>query len=131
MARYKELTRIEASFRDLKSLLDLRPVYHRRARRIAAHVFVCVLALLVEEVLERKLRAAGLAGVTAAAALRELKRLRVLRDTVNGVEITRVSAVSALQKQILTAVGVPVPSPLVWAERVPAAGAKVRRAPGR
>jgi len=131
VARYKELTRIEASFRDLKSLLDLRPVYHRRARRIAAHVFVCVLALLVEEVLERKLRAAGLAGVTAAAALRELKRLRVLRDTVNGVEITRVSAVSALQKQILTAVGVPVPSPLVWAERVPAAGAKVRRAPGR
>lgn len=125
VARYKELTRIEASFRDLKSLLDLRPIHHRRARRIAAHVFVCVLALLLEEVLERKLRAAGLK-LTAAAALRELKRLRLLRDTVNGVEITRVSAVSDRQRQILEAVGVPVPAPLVWAERV-APATKARR----
>lgn len=131
VARYKKLTRIEASFRDLKSLLELRPVCHRRAPRIAAHVFVCVLVLLLEEVLERKRRAAGRADVTAAAALRELRRLRVLRDTANGVEITQVSAVSDLQERILRAVAIPEPAPLVWAARIPAAAGRKGRAPER
>jgi DDE family transposase len=37
VARYKELARVERAFRDLKSVIDLRPIYHRKARRIAAH----------------------------------------------------------------------------------------------
>ncbi len=41
------------TFRNLKSFVRLRPVYHRREHRIRAHVFLCVLAYLLEKTLER------------------------------------------------------------------------------
>lgn len=113
VARYKELAKIERAFRDLKSLIDLRPIYHRTARRVSAHVFLCVLALLLEGVLDRKLRQAKVEDLSAAAAFQEMRRLRLLRDKVNNVEVSRLSAPSALQKQILAALGIKEPAALV------------------
>jgi hypothetical protein len=49
---YKQLLRVEASFRRLKHGIDIRPMYHRRRERIIAHVFVSVLALLLERIAE-------------------------------------------------------------------------------
>jgi hypothetical protein len=49
---YKALYEVERGWRDLKSTLDLRPVYHRREDRIQAHVQLCWLALLVLRVAE-------------------------------------------------------------------------------
>jgi transposase len=43
---YKALQEVERGFRDLKQL-DLRPVYHRRADRIVAHMQLCWLSLLL------------------------------------------------------------------------------------
>jgi transposase len=47
---YKQLLRVEASFRRLKHGIDIRPMYHRRRERIIAHVFISVLALLLERI---------------------------------------------------------------------------------
>ncbi len=44
---YKNLLEAERGFRDLKSTLELRPVYHRLEPRIRAHVLLCWLALLL------------------------------------------------------------------------------------
>ena len=44
---YKDLWKIERSFRTIKSFIDIRSVYHRKEGRIEAHVFVCVLSLLI------------------------------------------------------------------------------------
>jgi len=45
---YKGLSHAERGFRDLKSGdLDVRPIHHRRARRVRAHVFLCMLAYYV------------------------------------------------------------------------------------
>lgn len=44
---YKQLLEVERGWRDMKSTLDLRPVYHHLERRIRAHVVLCWLALLV------------------------------------------------------------------------------------
>ncbi len=41
---YHSLTRVESSFRSLKTDLGLRPVYHQRQDRCAAHLFISVLA---------------------------------------------------------------------------------------
>ncbi|MFO7929314.1 MAG: transposase, partial [Candidatus Humimicrobiaceae bacterium] len=41
---YHTLTRVESSFRSLKTDLGLRPVYHQRQDRCAAHLFISVLA---------------------------------------------------------------------------------------
>lgn len=82
---YKRLSRIERSFRSLKSLHDLNPVYHHADRRIKAHVAVCILAHLLERVMEQKLEQAGLE-ITASTALRRLGRMKAIRTTIKEKE---------------------------------------------
>jgi hypothetical protein len=50
---YKNLREAERSFRDLKTTLELRPVFHRLEHRIRAHVVVYWLALLLIRIAER------------------------------------------------------------------------------
>jgi len=45
--RYKELWRVERLFRDVKSLLSTRPIYHHFDATICGHVFVSFLALIL------------------------------------------------------------------------------------
>jgi len=51
---YKNLLEAERGFRDLKSTLELRPVFHRLEGRISAHVLLCWLALVLIRVAERR-----------------------------------------------------------------------------
>ncbi|MGE5712855.1 MAG: IS1634 family transposase [Betaproteobacteria bacterium] len=53
---YKSLAYIERAFRSLKSIdLEVRPVHHRLAGRVRAHVFLCMLAYYVAWHMRRKL----------------------------------------------------------------------------
>ena len=46
---YKALTRVERAFRTMKTVnLHVRPIYHRIAQRVRAHIFLCTLAYYVE-----------------------------------------------------------------------------------
>ena len=49
---YKQLWQIQRAWRDMKQVIDLRPVYHRKEERIRAHVLLCWLALLLIRVAE-------------------------------------------------------------------------------
>ena len=49
---YKQLLRVEQCWRQLKSGLHMRPVFHYRPWRIHAHVSISVLALLLERIAE-------------------------------------------------------------------------------
>ena len=49
---YKQLLEVERGWRDMKQVIDLRPVYHRKEDRIRAHVILCWLALLPMRVAE-------------------------------------------------------------------------------
>jgi hypothetical protein len=49
---YKQLFEIERVFRDMKHLIDIRPVYHRLPDRIKAHVLLCWLGMLLIRVME-------------------------------------------------------------------------------
>jgi hypothetical protein len=49
---YKQLLEVERGWRDMKQVIDLRPVYHRREDRIRAHVILCWLALLLARISE-------------------------------------------------------------------------------
>ena len=49
---YKQLQRVEQAWRQLKSGLRLRPVYHRAVHRIHAHVALTVIGLLLERMAE-------------------------------------------------------------------------------
>jgi transposase len=53
---YKRLSRVERAFRCLKTLdLKVRPIHHRLARRVRAHVLICMLAYYVEYHMRRAL----------------------------------------------------------------------------
>jgi Transposase DDE domain len=49
---YKQLLVVERGWRDMKQVIDLRPVYHRKEQRIRAHVLLCWLALLLARTVE-------------------------------------------------------------------------------
>ena len=74
---YKDLWRIERSFRTMKSFLEIRPVYHRKEERIEAHVFVCVLSLLISRLFEKAMDE-KMTISSIADALSELKAIPVM-----------------------------------------------------
>jgi hypothetical protein len=68
---YKQLLQVERGWRDLKQVIDLRPVYHRKEERIRAHVLLCWLALLLIRMIESTCHASW------PALRRELERIKV------------------------------------------------------
>jgi len=59
VAMYKQLMDVERSFRNLKDVLAMRPIYHQSATRVRAHIFVAALALLLQRMLEQRLKDSG------------------------------------------------------------------------
>jgi transposase len=57
--KYKELWQVERIFRDAKSLLETRPIYHQGDRSIRGHVFCSFLALVLRKELHQRLSDAG------------------------------------------------------------------------
>jgi len=57
--KYKELWQVEQVFRDIKSMLETRPVFHQRDETIRGHVFCSFLALVLKKELDRRLHTAG------------------------------------------------------------------------
>ncbi|MGW3353780.1 IS1634 family transposase, partial [Nonomuraea rubra] len=68
---YRQLLEVERGWRDMKQIIDLRPVYHRLEERIRAHVILCWLALLLIRIVETR------TGSTWQTCRRELDRLHV------------------------------------------------------
>jgi transposase len=66
---YILLTRVEAAFRDLKSPLMERPIFHHLERRVQTHIFLCVLAYHLLVAIEKRFLDAGVH--TSWATLRE------------------------------------------------------------
>ncbi|MDO9556014.1 MAG: IS1634 family transposase, partial [Coriobacteriia bacterium] len=53
---YKSLQKVERAFSVLKNEFDIRPVFVRRESRIRGHVMICYLSLLIEVLIEKKLK---------------------------------------------------------------------------
>jgi hypothetical protein len=100
---YKNLLEAERGFRDLKSTLELRPVYHRLEPRIRAHVLLCWLALLLIRVAERR------TGQTWPALARELGRLHAVTLTGPTGTVTQTTELTTAQQGILRACGLTPP----------------------
>jgi transposase len=80
---YKSLWQVERAFRELKSGLDLRPVYHWTEKRIRGHVMVCFLALILETTLHRRLHAID-AKIRYEDLLQHLTELRAVEIRLDG-----------------------------------------------
>jgi transposase len=78
---YKDLWRVERAFREIKSSLDLRPVYHWKDSRVRGHIMVCFLALVLESALRRKLLEKNIE-VEYIYLLRDLQQLKAVEMTI-------------------------------------------------
>ena len=82
-----ELSEVERGFRELKDLIEMRPIYHQQRKRVRAHIFVAALAFLLDRALEKKLKAAGVP-MSSAQALEALRTIHVV-DIRVGAEVQR------------------------------------------
>lgn len=58
---YRRKNKVEEAFREIKSYLELRPIYLTRTERVRAHVSICILAYFLYNEMERHFREKGLA----------------------------------------------------------------------
>jgi len=114
--RYRDLHEVEQDFRTMKTgLLEVRPIFVRKARRTRAHVFVTMLALTVVREMRWGLVAAfgttddDKMAVTVEDALLAFARLCLLTSHVPGTVVTRLPTPDARQKAMLAALGTPLP----------------------
>ena len=75
--RYIQLTEIEAVFRNLKSDLAIRPVYHQKDSRIEAHIFVSFLAYCLYVTLQQRLRVLA-PGLTSRAVIEKMSAIQMV-----------------------------------------------------
>ena len=74
---YIQLTEVEQAFKELKSDLAVRPIYHQRDDRIEAHIFVAFLAYCLQVTLKQRLRALA-PGLTPRAVLEKFSALQMV-----------------------------------------------------
>jgi transposase len=115
--RYRELHEVEQDFRTMKTgLLEVRPIFVRKAPRTRAHVLVTMLALKVVREMRRALVAAfgttddDKMAVTVEDALVALARLCLLTYHVQDTAVTRLPTPDERQEAILKALGTPLPT---------------------
>ncbi|GAB2459161.1 IS1634 family transposase [Streptomyces incanus] len=104
---YKSLLEVERGWRDMKQILDLRPVYHRREDRIRAHVLLCWLALLLIRVAENA------TGQTWNRLRAELQRLQAATFTGHAGTYRQTTEPTKPQRDILTALDIPAPKKVI------------------
>ena len=108
------LTRVEAAFRDLKTDLVLRPIFHRKEERADAHILFAVLAYAMSVTLQLRHRGNG-GALTSAALLQGLERVQLAElsfRTLDGtvLRFERASVPTAEQQRILDSLGWPIPA---------------------
>lgn len=104
---YKALYEVERSWRDMKHVLDIRPIYHRKEERIRAHVVLCFLALTLIRVAENAV------GDTWRNIRRELQRMHLGEFSGPAGRVLQRTETTPEQRAILRALQIKEP-PLVF-----------------
>ena len=109
---YKNLKEIEMLNDDLKNFVDVRPIRHWLEERVKAHVFICVLALLLKRTLEINY----LESKEVTKPLHEISKVKLIKYRVKFSnreeryqEIPQVTSVNAYQKSIFHKIGIKNP----------------------
>jgi transposase len=104
LAHYKNLLEVEEAFCQLKSYLEVRPVFHWRPDRVRNHIRICFLAYWLSAQLGLKWRSLGEKG-EVPRLLRQMQTIRVgtlcVKKRVLGRKITQVPPeMNALLKKL-------------------------------
>jgi len=110
---YKQLLQVERGWRDMKQVIDLRPVYHRKEERIRAHVALCWLALLLARIAENA------CGDTWPELRRQLDRIHVGTFTGPAGTFRQRTELTKRQRDILSTLKIDAP-PRIYQLKLPA-----------
>ena len=109
---YWTLSDVEATFRSLKSELGLRPIFHQKKHRVAAHLLISVLAYQAVHVLRMKMRTNGERSSwrQIRRRLTTISRLTTVMHEADGstLRVRQNTAPNAQQLQLLKAMEVKV-----------------------
>jgi transposase len=110
VAAYKQLGEVERGFRSMKDVIGMRPIWHHSPSRVKGHIFVAALALLLERLLERRLKQAGVA-MSAREAMLAVQTIRQVCFEFGGQKRFGVTIGSPQAREVLRALGLEDVSP--------------------
>ena len=108
IANLKELWQVERVFRDVKTMLHTRPVYHQKDENIRGHVFCSFLALVLRKELERRLNVAGHV-FEWSDIKQDLKAMQQVTIEENGKRLSIRSQCMGVCGKVFQSVGVALP----------------------
>jgi transposase len=106
--KYKELWQVEQVFREVKSVLETRPVFHKCDETIRGHVFCSFLALVLRKELDRRLDQAGRC-FEWADIKQDLKSLQEIAIQEHGKSLVVRSECKGTCGRVFQSVGVAIP----------------------
>lgn len=109
---YMMLTRVESAFRDMKTPLMERPIFHQIDRRVQTHIFVCILAYHILALVEKLFRDKGfsMSWETISKNLRTHQMVTVVMPRTNSDKVLRLRRATTPEKQhqeIYQVLGIP------------------------
>lgn len=110
---YKQLWMVEDLFRSVKSILETRPIYHKRDVTIRGHVFASFLALVLMRELQDRMDRRGWQEAEWADVLRDLNQMTETEfEAADGKRYVIRSQVKGWAGKAFQAAGVAIPATL-------------------
>jgi transposase len=113
---YMQLGDAEAAFRNLKTDLNVRPIYHQKQNRIEGHILIAFLAYVLWKTLDilAKEKQIGLTARMILKTLHGIKSGDIILPLVDGrtLRLRRISQPDKDQKEILQRLGIKLPDRL-------------------
>lgn len=112
---YKNLKEVESFHDDLKNFVDVRPIRHWLEKRVRAHVFICVLALLLKRTFELDC----LKNKSVTEPLFEIEKVKLVKYKIKFCQrddrqkfISKVTTVNPTQMKYFKKAGIKTPMKL-------------------
>ena len=109
--KYKQLWMVEEVFRSMKSLLDTRPIFHKRDETIRGHVFCSFLALRLRKELDARLARKNWK-LEWADVIRDLDNLMEMEVAIGGKAYVFRGQTPGVAGKVFQACGVALPPTL-------------------
>ena len=114
---YKGLAKIENHFRDLKSEIEVGPIYHYTERRIRGHIFICFIALQMKVLLTQKLEEIG-EDLTYSEVMRDVRKIRAVEVKIGDKKVITRTNLKGKADLAFRTIGGVIPPKIIGIERI-------------
>lgn len=113
IAAYKNLNRIERHFRDLKSELEVGPVYHHKERRIRAHIFISFIALQIKTGITKMLKLEA-PKISYSEAMNDVSKIKAVTFNMGNRKVVMRTKFEGLANFVYSATGTKFPNKILY-----------------